>query len=147
DINVRLLATIANNLSVALDNARLFDETSRHALESAVINQVGRDITETLDLTTVMDKIAAHARDLLTGSSSAIYLPQPDGKTLRAIVAKGNIQDEILADTITIGEGIIGSLAKEGKAEFINDTNTDKRTIQIPGTETVGNERLIVTPL
>ncbi|MBX3037271.1 MAG: GAF domain-containing protein [Anaerolineales bacterium] len=147
DTNVRLLTTIANNLSVALDNARLFDETSRHALESAVINQVGRDISETLNLTSVMEKIAAHALDLLTGSSSAIYLPQPDGKTLRAIVAKGNIQDEILADTITIGEGIIGSLAKEGKAEFINDTNKDKRTIQIPGTETVGNERLIVTPL
>ncbi|HRJ75108.1 MAG TPA: GAF domain-containing protein, partial [Anaerolineales bacterium] len=129
DTNVRLLTTIANNLSVALDNARLFDETSRHALESAVINQVGRDISETLNFTSVMEKIAAHARDLLTGSSSAIYLPQPDGKTLRAIVAKGNIQDEILADTITIGEGIIGSLAKEGKAEFINDTNNDKRTI------------------
>ncbi len=147
DTNVRLLTTIANNLSVALDNARLFDETSRHALESAVINQVGRDITETLNLTTVMDKIAAHARDLLTGSSSAIYLPQPDGKTLRALVAKGNIADEILADTITIGDGIIGSLAQEGKAEFINDTSNDKRTIQIPGTQQVGNERLIVTPL
>jgi signal transduction histidine kinase/DNA-binding response OmpR family regulator len=145
--NIRLLTTIANNLSVALDNARLFDETSRHALESAVINQVGRDISETLNFTSVMDKIAAHARDLLTGSSSAIYLPSPDGQTLRAIVAKGNIQDEILADTITIGEGIIGSLAKEGKAEFINDTNNDRRTIQIPGTEQVGNERIIVTPL
>lgn len=145
--NVRLLTTIANNLSVALDNARLFDETSRHALESAVINQVGRDISETLNFTSVMEKIASHARDLLAGSSSAIYLPQPDGKTLKAIVAKGNIQDEILADTITIGEGIIGSLAKEGKAEFINDTNQDKRTLQIPGTEQVGNERLIVTPL
>lgn len=147
EANVRLLTTIANNLSVALDNARLFEETSRHALESAVINQVGRDISETLNFTSVMDKIAAHALDLLAGSSSAIYLPQPDGKTLRAIVAKGNIQDEILADTITIGEGIIGSLAKEGKAEFINDTNQDARTVQIPGTQLVGNERLIVTPL
>lgn len=145
--NIRLLTTIANNLSVALDNARLFEETSRHALESAVINQVGRDISETLDFTSVMDKIAAHARDLLSGSSSAIYLPQPDGKTLRAIVAKGNIQDEIMADTITIGEGIIGSLAKEGKAEFINDTNNDRRTIQIPGTAQVGDERLMVAPL
>lgn len=147
DTNVRLLTTIANNLSVALDNARLFDETSRHALESAVINQVGRDISETLNFTSVMEKIAAHARDLLTGSSSAIYLPQPDGKTLRAIVAKGNMQEEILADTITIGEGIIGSLAIEGKAEFINDTNKDRRTVQIPGTTQTGNERLLVTPL
>jgi GAF domain-containing protein len=145
--DVKLLATIAASLSAALDNARLFEETSRHARESAVLNEVGRDISATLDLTIVMDKIATHACELLNGSSSAIYLPESDGRSMRAITASGNIAAEIMVDTITIGEGIIGSLAKQGKAEFINDTNRDPRTLQIPGTEAVGNERLLVTPL
>ncbi|HNA87917.1 MAG TPA: GAF domain-containing protein [Anaerolineales bacterium] len=147
EADVRLLATMVASLSVALDNARLFEETSRRARESAALNEVGRDISATLNISTVMDRIVTHARDLLKASSSAIYLPQPDGKTMRALVAKGNIAHEILQDTIIIGEGIIGSLAKLGKAEHINDTNTDPRTVQIPGTPSVGNERLMVAPL
>lgn len=147
DSDVGLLTTIAASLSAALDNARLFAETSRHARESEALNEVGRDISATLNLTTVMDKIAAHALNLLNGSSSAIYLPESDGRSLRAITARGNIAAEIMADTIKIGEGIIGSLAMKGKAEFINDTNNDPRTLQIPGTDKVGNERLLVAPL
>ncbi|GAB4401107.1 MAG: hypothetical protein OHK003_27340 [Anaerolineales bacterium] len=145
--DIKLLSTIATSLSAALNNARLFEETVRHARESEALNEVGRDISATLDLSSVMDKIASHARDLLNSSSSAIYLPQPDGKTMRALVAKGDIAEEIMADSIQIGEGIIGSLAKEGKAEYINDTRLDPRTLQIPGTAAVRNERLMVTPL
>lgn len=147
DSDVRLLSTIAASMSVALDNAHLFEETSRHARESAALNEVGRDISATLNLSAVMDKIAAHARDLLNGSSSAIYLPEADGKSMRAIAATGKIAAEIMADVIKLGEGIIGSLAEQGRAEFINDTNKDPRTVQIPGTQAVGNERLLVTPL
>lgn len=147
DSEVRLLQLFADQASVVIENSRLFEETSRHARESAALNEVGRDISATLNLTAVMDKIASHARNLLNGSSSAIYLPQPDGLTLRAIAAHGNIAAEIMADAIMIGEGIIGSLAALGRAEFINDTNNDPRTLQIPGTTRVGNERLMVAPL
>ena len=145
--DIKLLSTIAASLSGALDKARLFDETLRHVRESEALNEVGRDISGTLDLATVLEKIASHALDLLKSSSSAIYLPEADGRTMRALVARGDIADEILADSITIGDGIIGSLAMLGKAEYINDTNLDPRTVQIPGTDTVRNERLMVTPL
>lgn len=147
DSELRLLQLFADQASVVIENSRLFEETARHARESAVLNEVGRDISATLNLTSVMNKISRHARTLLNGSSSAIFLPQPDGKTLRAIAANGNIADEIMSDTITLGQGIIGSLAKQGRAEYINDTNQDSRTVQIPGTPAVGNERLMVAPL
>jgi signal transduction histidine kinase/CheY-like chemotaxis protein/nitrate/nitrite-specific signal transduction histidine kinase len=147
DSEIRLLQLFADQASVVIENSRLFEATARHARESAVLNEVGRDISATLNLTSVMNKISRHARTLLNGSSSAIYLPQPDGKTLRAITANGNIAAEIMSDTITFGQGIIGSLAKLGRAEYINDTNQDPRTVQIPGTPAVGNERLMVAPL
>ncbi len=147
DSELRLLQLFADQASVVIENSRLFEETSRHARESAVLNEVGRDISATLNLSTVMDKIAIHAQVLLNASSSAIYLPQPDGKTLRAIAARGNIAAEIMADSIKIGEGIIGSLAEQGRAEFVNNTNLDPRTLQIPGTPPVGDERLSVAPL
>ncbi|MCQ3937711.1 MAG: hypothetical protein DPW18_11785 [Chloroflexi bacterium] len=147
DSELRLLQLFADQASVVIENSRLLEETSRHARESIALNEVGRDISGTLNLSTVMDRIATHARELLNGSSSAIYLPQSDGKTLSALVAKGNIAAEIMADTIKVGEGIIGSVAAQGRAEFVNDTNQDPRTLQIPGTQVVGDERLMVAPL
>ena len=65
DPEVRLLQTVAASMGVALENARLFDETQRRARESTALSDVGRDLSSTLDLATVMDRIAAHAKDLL----------------------------------------------------------------------------------
>jgi GAF domain-containing protein/CheY-like chemotaxis protein len=144
---VNLLTTLAANLGVALQNARLFNETQRRAREMAVLAEVGRDISSTLDLNTVMERIAAYAKDLLRADSSAIYLPDVSFQTFRAIVALGDVAEEILNDTIQVGEGIIGGLALAGKAEFINDTSLDPRGITIPGTEKHAEERLMIAPL
>jgi GAF domain-containing protein/DNA-binding response OmpR family regulator len=145
--DVNLLATLANSMSVALENARLFDETKRHARESLVLNEVGRDISSTLDLSTVMNRIAQYARDLLNVDASAIFLPDPTGQIFRAIVVIGLYEEELKATTIHVGEGLIGSLAQTGKAEFINDTNHDPRTLQIEGTVQEDDERLMIAPL
>ena len=80
--DVRLLQTLANSMSVALENARLFDETQRRTRETAALAEVGRDISSTLDLPTVMDRIARHAKDLLNADSSAIFLPDAGGGQL-----------------------------------------------------------------
>ena len=75
EAQVRLLATVASSTGVALENARLFDETQRRARESQALSEVGRDLSSSLDLATVMDRIAGHARELLRASNSAIFLP------------------------------------------------------------------------
>lgn len=147
--DLHLLTTLANSLGVALENVRLFDETQRHARETAALAEVSRDISSTLDLPTVMDRIARHAKDLLKGDNSAIFLSEdPQNQTYKAIVAIGNIAKEIKDLAIHVGEGIIGSLAKSGKAEFINDTNHDPRTKQIADTTPSEEERrLMAAPL
>ncbi|MEO8344758.1 MAG: GAF domain-containing protein [Betaproteobacteria bacterium] len=145
--DVRLLQTLANSMSVALENARLFDETQRRTREAAALAEVGRDISSTLDLTKVMDRIAGHAKDLLGVDSSAIFLPDEGGAKFRAIVAIGDIADALQETEIEPGVGIIGSLAESGRAEFINDTTQDPRGVQISGTDNVADERLMVAPL
>ena len=144
--DVRLLQTLANTMSIALENARLFDETQRRSRETAALAEVGRDISATLDLGAVMDRIARHAKDLLHADNSAIFLPDAGGRTYRAIVALGGIAEAIKATEVESGIGIIGSLLAAGRAEFINDTGADPRAVQIPGTDRQTNERLMVAP-
>jgi GAF domain-containing protein/CheY-like chemotaxis protein len=145
--DVRLLQTLANSMSVALENARLFDETQRRTRETAALVEVGRDISSTLDLATVMDRIARHAKDLLNAGSSAIFLPDAGGQAYRAIVAVGDIAQAIQSTVIEAGQGIIGSVVRSGRAELINDTQADPRAIQIPGTGRDARERMLVAPL
>ena len=144
---VDLLSTIAASMGVALENARLLEATQRREREAAALAEVGRDLSSSLDLATVMDRIARHAKELLQAGNSAIFLPDPDATTSRAIVAVGDTADAIKATVIERGKGIIGSLIESGKPELINDTQADPRAMQIAGTKRRIDERLMVVPL
>ncbi|MDH5331230.1 MAG: GAF domain-containing protein, partial [Aquincola sp.] len=144
---IRLLSTVVASMGTALENARLFDETQRREREANALSEVGRDLSSTLDLSTVMDRIAAHAKELLAAQNSAIFLPDADGKTYRAIVALGDLADTLKATAIEPGRGIIGSLIASGRAEFVNDSAADARAVPIPGTPLQLGERLMVVPL
>jgi GAF domain-containing protein/CheY-like chemotaxis protein len=144
---VRLLQTVGSSMGVALENARLLEETQRRARESSALSDVGRDLSSSLDLATVMDRIAGHAKELLKASNSAIFLPDPGAPTSRAIVAVGDTADAIKATIIERGKGIIGSLIESGQPELINDTQSDPRALQIAGTPSQEHERLMVVPL
>ncbi|MBS1162876.1 MAG: hypothetical protein H6R03_772, partial [Burkholderiaceae bacterium] len=95
----------------------------------------------------VMDRIAGHAKELLAAQASAIFLPDADGRRFRAIVALGDIADELKATAIEPGRGIIGGLLQSGQAEFVNDTAADARALQLAGTGRRADERLMVVPL
>jgi GAF domain-containing protein len=57
EADARLLATIAANVGVAIQNARLYQEAHRRGDEMAVIAEVGREISATLDTRTVIRQI------------------------------------------------------------------------------------------
>jgi signal transduction protein with GAF and PtsI domain len=60
-----ILMTIASQTAITVENARLFDEAQRRAQETAALAEVGREISSTLDLTQVLERIATYAKDLL----------------------------------------------------------------------------------
>jgi signal transduction histidine kinase/DNA-binding response OmpR family regulator len=146
--DVRLLSTIAANVGTAIRNARLYQEAQRRAREMAALAQMGREISATLDLEGLLARIAERAQTLLEASTSAVFLAEPDGQAFRAIAVMGEDAEEIKADRITVGEGIIGSLAAERRAEFVNDVLGDGRSVPIPGVEDQDREeRLMAAPL
>ena len=57
DADVRLLTTLAGSLSVALENARLFEETRQRNAELALINEVQRGLVENLDMQSMYDLV------------------------------------------------------------------------------------------
>ena len=154
DSHVRLLQTLAASMAVALENARLFDETQRllketerGEREASALSEVGRDLSSSLDVSVVMDRIALHAKDLLQATDSAIFLPDTGRGGYRATVAIGANAEAIKVTAIEPGVGIIGTLLQSGESELINDIEADPRAVQVPGTPRGGDERLMVVPL
>jgi len=141
------LVSLARQAAIAIESARLYLETQRRASEMSALAQVGYEISATLDLPTVLERIASRAKALLAADTSAVFRPGVTGQTFKAIVALGAEAEAIKADTIQLGEGIIGSIAQSGIAEVIADTNADPRSVSIPGTPEVTAESLMVAPL
>ncbi|MDX1417174.1 MAG: GAF domain-containing protein [Candidatus Promineifilaceae bacterium] len=155
DGDVRLLTTISNAMSVALENARLFaetqrllHETERRAGEMAALEEVGREVSATLELEIVLERIAGFARELLHADTSALYLPESDRPgVFRAITVVGAETEEIKAAEISYGQGILGDIARSRAAELVNNTQQDPRTLQIPGTASQAYEHMLAAPL
>ena len=64
EADVRLLTTIAGSLAVALENARLFEETRQRNAELALINDVQRGLAENLDAQAMYDLVGDRIRDI-----------------------------------------------------------------------------------
>ncbi|HEX2754799.1 MAG TPA: GAF domain-containing protein, partial [Candidatus Limnocylindrales bacterium] len=145
--DARLLSTIAANVGVAIQNARLYREAHRRGDEMAALADVGQEISATLDADVVLRQIGERVQSLLDADASALFLADPDGRSFRPILALGTIAEQILADTIVEGQGIIGDVIRTRTPEYINDVGADARTVTIPGTEDIAEERLMVAPL
>ena len=139
--DVHLLSTIAANVGAAIQNARLYQETQRRAVEMAALAEIGSDIASTHEIEPVLERLAARTKDLLNVGDIALYLLQPDSETMRAEVVLGKYTTEIKANPLYIGQGIVGSIAQSGEAEFVNYPENDPRVIHIPGTPSEEEER------
>jgi len=141
------LVGIAHQVSICIESGRLFQETNRQAQEAAAIAEVGRDISATLQLDQVLERIASYAMNLLHAETSAVYLADAATSTLRAIAALGADSEAIKNDPLPIGNGILGNIALQNIGEIVNDTENDPRTIIVKGTEKNPLEHIMGVPI
>ncbi len=121
--DVFLLMTLVNSMSVALENARLFDETQRllketeqHAAELDTVNTVSSAITGELDVDTLIQLVGEQVRSvfksdivyvaLLDKESNIINFPYQYGQHL---------------DPLKLGEGLTSRVILNGAPLLINE--------------------------
>lgn len=89
--DVRLLETLANSMSVALENARLFDETQRllketeqRAAELAIINSVQEGLASNLDMQAIYELVGGKVQEIFHADTVSIVMRDPTHDTLTA---------------------------------------------------------------
>ena len=143
-----LVKQVTDQLTLALDNARLFQDSQRRAQEMSILAEVGREISATLELKVVLEQIAEYAIILLDSVTSAVYLPDPEFTTLTPFAVMGEDVEEIMNDPLEIGKGILGNIAKNKVGEVVNNAYRDKRAVTIKGTtDEATDEHLMAVPI
>ncbi len=89
--DVRLLETLANSMSSALENARLLKETEQRTAELAVINSVQEALAKEMDIQAIYDLVGNRIRDLF--DAQAVGIETFDQKTetdhIQYLIEKG----------------------------------------------------------
>jgi GAF domain-containing protein/DNA-binding response OmpR family regulator/anti-sigma regulatory factor (Ser/Thr protein kinase) len=74
EADVQLLTTLAGSLSVALENARLFEETRQRAAELSIVNNVGQAIAEQLEFDALLERLGDQLREVFEADIAYVAL-------------------------------------------------------------------------
>jgi signal transduction histidine kinase/DNA-binding response OmpR family regulator len=109
-------------MSVALENARLFDETNRllseseqRAAEMSTVNSVSKALTTQLDLEALIQMVGDQMRDLF--SANIVYIALLDDEK---VMINFPYQYGDFNDPIKYGEGLTSRIIREGESILIN---------------------------
>ncbi len=133
DSDVRLLETLANSLSVALENARLFAETQQRNAELAVVNTVSAALTSELDLSALIRLIGEQARSIFKADIAYVALLDEAQGQIKFPYTFG---EELPA--MPYGEGLTSRILQTGKPLLIN-RELDRQLLEV-GAAVVGQK-------
>jgi len=74
----QLVKQVTDQLSLALENARLFQQTQNLATELQILNEMGRELSSQLDLPNVLESVYKHTSRLMETHTFIITLITPE---------------------------------------------------------------------
>jgi phosphoserine phosphatase RsbU/P len=123
------LEIASEHVAFALDNALLYEETERRALEKEVLLEVSKTLAKPLDLDEVIEAILRSLHQVVDYDGAAIYLVNRETNAIGLVRQVGYppVSDEAIE--LTIGRGIVGWVAKTGEPVIVPDVRSDGRYV------------------
>lgn len=128
--HLELIQAIADQAGIAVLNARLYDESKRRAHVMSALADSATEITASLDLDEVLQRILNQISAALRVEVVFLALVDQQGDTLTFQASSSGAEDEIIGHKIKIGEGLSGKVALEGKGQIIPESKIDDRYIE-----------------
>jgi GAF domain-containing protein len=122
---LRLLTTLAANVGVAVQNARLFEQTEQRAEELAVVNELARAISEQLEPTQVLQTVYQQVQRItpLDGFFVSLY-DHASGLQTTPLIYEGGRRSEEGPRPLP-ARGLIRRVVETGEVVLINRTPED----------------------
>ena len=147
DEHVRLLQTLAANMGVAIENARLFEAEQQRAAELAIINSVQASLAAELNIQGIYEAVGDKIREIFDNRDLSIRIYDPESKLVhypyvfehgqRVLVeptpASGFAEQVLRTQkTIVINENMEEEAKKVGSALMPGTTESEKSAVFVP---------------
>jgi len=135
--DVALAQGIADQVAIAIENARLFEEAQQRARQLEALTKVGRAIGSTLDLGEVLELILAQLEQVVPYDAVSLWLRE--GEMMRIQAVQGFEASEAhLGLTVTIPDDPLSQeMVSTRRPLILADAQQDERFRGLAGTEWV----------
>lgn len=141
DDDERLLNTLAGQLAISIQRARLFNTVEEQVSRLQTLRSIDRTISSSLDINVTLNILLEHSLSQLGVDAACILLLEPSSKTLHFKAEKG-LQTSVLQHThLLIGKGYAGKAVISNKPVHIPDLNSEPG--EFKGTRILADEHFV----
>ncbi len=127
--DVEMLTDLAEQVAIALDNARLYERVRREVREKELLYEVGQRISSSLDLEEVLDLIMDCLGEVVAFAAGGIFVVDPDTREIASLATMGYEQGMEERVHLKFGTGVVGWAAKNREPAIVDDVSKDPRYI------------------
>lgn len=128
DEDLHFVIAVANQISGAINNARVLNESRQTALQFETAAEIARDISSSLDLDELLKKAVDLIRSRFDFYHAGVFLKDLPGEFVVVREATGEAGAQMKRTGHKLGVGsksVVGFVAGKGQALIVNDTTRD----------------------
>ncbi|HVD77370.1 MAG TPA: GAF domain-containing protein, partial [Vicinamibacteria bacterium] len=144
---VEYLSAFANQIAVALENARLYQDLGVRAARLRSLARLAHIVSSSLDMDEVLRAIAEAAAELIAVPLASIWVANEATRTLTFRTASDPMADDVPAKTVAYGEGGAGWVALERRPLEVADVAQDPRLKSRGWAASHGISSLLAVPI
>ena len=145
--HLELMQAIADQAGIAVLNARLYTESQRQARVMTALAEGAASINTSLRVDDVLQRILNQTIQALQVETAAVALSDPATGQLVFRAASGQNAGHILDRHIPPGEGLTGSVARDGRGLIVADAESDKRVTDLDRFAGIKTRALALAPI
>jgi PAS domain S-box-containing protein len=147
---IQLLASIGNQIGMAVENAYLFREAEQWIVQLEAIRNITNRLNKLNDVKTVASAVMDEIKKVIDFDNCRVFLLNENREELIPIAFGSEVEEykdeteEVLR--LKVGEGITGWVARTGEGQVVDDGERHPRCRHIPGTPYV-DESIMASPM
>ena len=124
-----ILGALADTIARAVEGARLYMDLRRRADQLTLVAEVGKSVSSSLELKTLMNNAAALIHDRFGYPYVHLFTVHPNRRLIQYQAGSGERSRNLEGYTLSLDdpEGLISWVAREGQTALVNDVKKDER--------------------
>ncbi len=124
-----LVTLLAAQAAVAIENARLYEASTRWSRQLQSLNEVGNALATETDLMSLLDMVARRLRELVDARLVAVLLPAGEDE-LRIVAAAGERAGRLVGETVARSASKSGRVLERRRSERLDSVIEDPEVDQ-----------------